>query len=239
MCSSFEQMVLKKVKMDSECLIKHIRSSKVLAPSAEPYNLTKRINSNLTSSDSPDSIQSLKKEIDAPWVQALIAVETFVPKRGQRTFLECGALDGEIFSATLHLERFLNWTGVLIEADDKFYADMKLVHRKAYIVHACISIEEHPTIESFISTPVQFKINGYNRTIVNDAPGYVAKHNLRGMALKLQNLITGDRIQAQCLPLYSILLSVNISVIDLMVLDSKNVELEVLKTIPFQKIDIA
>ncbi|KAK2708587.1 hypothetical protein QYM36_014253, partial [Artemia franciscana] len=163
--------------------------------------------------------------------------------RGQRTFLECGALDGEIFSATLHLERFLNWTGVLIEADDKFYADMKLVHRKAYIVHACISIEEHPTIESFISTPVQFKINGYNRTIVNDAPGYVAKHSLRGMALKLQNLllldITGGPVQAQCLPLYSILLSVNISVIDLMVLDSKNVELEALKTTPFQKIDIA
>ncbi|XP_065584776.1 uncharacterized protein LOC136043788 isoform X2 [Artemia franciscana] len=160
-------------------------------------------------------------------------------KRGQRTFLECGALDGVKHSRTLHMERFLNWTGVLIESDDKFFTEMKLAHRKAYGVQACISIEEHPTIEDFIATPVQFKINGINRIIVNDAPGYVPKHNLRGMALKLRNLVTGEPVQAQCLPLYSILLAVNISVIDLMVLDSKSVEFEVLKTIPFQKIDIA
>ncbi|KAK2701215.1 hypothetical protein QYM36_020122 [Artemia franciscana] len=108
-----------------------------------------------------------------------------------------------------NLRRFMN----LKLFFDNFYTGIDLIHK----------VRVEYGIESF----------------VNDAPGYVPKHNLRGMALKLRNLVTGEPVQAQCLPLYSILLAVNISVIDLMVLDSKSVEFEVLKTIPFQKIDIA
>ncbi|KAK2702288.1 hypothetical protein QYM36_019100, partial [Artemia franciscana] len=68
----------------------------------------------------------------------------FPPQEGQRIFLEYRAFDGLTFSATLHLERFLQWTGVLMEPDDKLYGDMESVHRNCYGVHACISPNEHP-----------------------------------------------------------------------------------------------
>ncbi|KAK2712515.1 hypothetical protein QYM36_011267 [Artemia franciscana] len=60
-----------------------------------------------------------------------------------------------------------------------------------------------------------------------------------GKALKVQNLITGNTVQTQCLPVYSILLAVNITTLDLFILDVEGVELEILKTIPFDLVEMA
>lgn len=45
-------------------------------------------------------------------------------------------------------------------------------------------------------------------------------------------------VNVQCFPLYTYLLALNISVIDYFSLDVEGSELNVLKTIPFDKIDI-
>ena len=47
-----------------------------------------------------------------------------------------------------------------------------------------------------------------------------------------------DEIQIQCFPLYSILLALNRTKIDLFSLDIEGDELKVLKTVPFEKVDI-
>ncbi|XP_065583745.1 uncharacterized protein LOC136042711 isoform X1 [Artemia franciscana] len=164
-CLSFDDMILRKVSMDDECLVDYIRKFKLFNPSTLPYNFTSRTEIYNIHFVKQSPFQSLKKDRDAPWIEALIAVETFVPKIGQRIFLECGALDGVTFSTTLHLERYLNWTGLLIEADARFYNDMKLVHRKAYGVHACASLYNHPSYALFKPSPIFFPVNKNGRNI--------------------------------------------------------------------------
>ena len=47
-----------------------------------------------------------------------------------------------------------------------------------------------------------------------------------------------DEIQVQCFPLYSLLLAIKRTKIDFFSLDIEGYELHVLKTIPFEKVDI-
>ncbi len=47
-------------------------------------------------------------------------------------FVECGAYDGEWLSNTLYIERNLNWSGLLIEADPTTYNQLITRRRNAY-----------------------------------------------------------------------------------------------------------
>ena len=53
-----------------------------------------------------------------------------------------------------------------------------------------------------------------------------------------QNNFKKDEIQVQCFPLYSILLALNRTSVDYLSLDIEGDELYVLKTVPFDKVDI-
>lgn len=64
-------------------------------------------------------------------------------------FIECGALDGETRSNTLYMERFLNWTGLLIEADPLNFSKMIRKNRKAWLSPSCLSKTPHPQVVSF------------------------------------------------------------------------------------------
>ncbi|XP_065581757.1 uncharacterized protein LOC136041154 isoform X1 [Artemia franciscana] len=181
---------------------------------------------------------------NAPWLEAVLAVETYVPKRGQRHFLECGALDGVTFSTTLHMERFLNWTGVLIEADGRFYSDLKHVHRKAYGVKMCASRTPYRSKTVFKPSPIYFRkeVLGKNVTIVHGMTSKGLKISIYpdvihpGVGHRPKNLRTKKNtvemdlsgiIEVQCVPIYSVLLAVNMTKIDLFVLDVEGVELDI------------
>ncbi|XP_065583743.1 protein Star-like isoform X2 [Artemia franciscana] len=131
-------------------------------------------------------------------------------------FVECGALDGETRSNTLYMERFLGWEGVLIEADPSNYRELETKNRKAWSVPACLSIKPYPSKVTFEMRRNQGRIakNQDNRSVK------------RG------------EVQVQCFPLYSILLALNQTVVDYFSLDVEGAELGVLRTIPFDKIDI-
>ena len=60
-------------------------------------------------------------------------------------FIECGALDGENLSNTLYLERSLNWTGILIEADQDSFSNLMTKNRKAWAAPICLSTKPYPT----------------------------------------------------------------------------------------------
>ncbi|CAF0854508.1 unnamed protein product [Brachionus calyciflorus] len=54
-------------------------------------------------------------------------------------FVEAGAYDGETHSNTLYLERFKNWTGLLIEPSMENYKILLSKNRKAYSINSCLS----------------------------------------------------------------------------------------------------
>ncbi len=60
-------------------------------------------------------------------------------------FAECGALDGEMASNSIFLERARNWTGVLVESQPLNYYYLMQRNRKASIVPACLGTQLEPT----------------------------------------------------------------------------------------------
>lgn len=53
-------------------------------------------------------------------------------------FVEAGAYDGETWSNTLYLERFKNWTGLLIEPSAGNYRILRGKNRKSYSINNCL-----------------------------------------------------------------------------------------------------
>ncbi|CAL4218703.1 unnamed protein product, partial [Meganyctiphanes norvegica] len=129
-------------------------------------------------------------------------------------FVECGAWDGESRSNTLKFEKDFGWRGLLIEADPVNYESLLEKNRKAWSVNRCLSLKTHPT-------EVMFDLNMSMGRISN----------------LTKPKVTWQR-QVECLPLYSLMLALNVSTIDYFSLDVEGDELPILKTIPWDKLNI-
>jgi Methyltransferase FkbM domain len=116
-------------------------------------------------------------------------------------------------SVTLPLERKLNWSGLLIEAEPNYFDMTVKTRRNTTFIPACLSLTTRPKLSAFnVGKKMQGKIvDGL------DVPGTV---------------------NVQCLPIYSILLAVNRTTVDVFSLDIEGNELDVLQSIPFDKVDI-
>jgi hypothetical protein len=53
-------------------------------------------------------------------------------------FVEAGAFDGETWSNTLHLEKFRNWTGLLVEPSSENYKILRNKNRNSYSINSCL-----------------------------------------------------------------------------------------------------
>ncbi|XP_042858653.1 protein Star-like [Penaeus japonicus] len=127
-------------------------------------------------------------------------------------FIEVGAHDGESLSNSLFFEKQLNWTGLLIEANPNLYAILKAKGRKAYSINACLSLVPR-------CTHVFFDV-----------------HQINPFGGRISNEKTSTEIE--CFPLHSMLLALERNIIDLFTLDIEGDELKVLKTIPWDKIQV-
>jgi hypothetical protein len=127
-------------------------------------------------------------------------------------FVECGAFDGLTYSNTFYIERQLNWTGLMIEAVPINFKLALEKKRNVTLVPACLSLITKPKMSDFPSA-------------------YYAGSRIADSA-------SAGTVKVQCLPLYSILLALNRITIDIFSLDIEGHELTVLKTIPFDKVDI-
>jgi FkbM family methyltransferase len=111
------------------------------------------------------------------------------------------------------IERSLDWSGILIEAEPTNFHQAVQKRRNAIMVPACLSLSTKPKVSSF--------------------------HVGRAMQGKIEEkLDVNGTVNVQCLPLYSILLATGKTTVDVFSLDIEGHELEVLKTIPFDKVDI-
>lgn len=131
-------------------------------------------------------------------------------------FVECGALDGERSSNTNWLEQKRGWNGLLIEMDPSYYLQIRGKNRKCFSINACLSPEPHPAI-----VPFKEHAMGQGRLETDFAANDPAVHD------------------SYCFPLLSIMLALNRTHIDYFSLDVEGLEIPVLKTIPFDQLDIS
>ncbi|XP_069193568.1 protein Star-like [Procambarus clarkii] len=149
-------------------------------------------------------------------------------------FVEAGAYDGERISNTLHLEKELGWTGLLIEPDNENYKKLLTKHRKAWISHSCLSQESYPKEEVLISL------------VSGDLIGNDRRYSSYLQGVKLNSTVYNDFLKTweesysvvQCFPLASYLLALNVSTVDFLSLDIQGAEKSVLKNFPWDRITI-
>ncbi len=137
-------------------------------------------------------------------------------------FIEAGSVDAETLSDTLYYELKYNWTGLLVEAVPAIYHKGLKKHRKAYGIQTCLSVTKSPKLEEFDVHSVWTTDDGEDAKsmggIVNDG--------------------RDGTLQIQCIPLYSILLALGNPTVNWISLDIEGAEYAVLKTIPWDKVDI-
>lgn len=133
-------------------------------------------------------------------------------------FVEVGAFDG-VTSNTLPLERLHNWTGLLIECHPKLVPQLRKTQRKAFVADVCLSTNEKPSMAEIISA----------KDIFNKYPG---SSSFKRQFFDRTNT-TAEKFNVTAVPLYSVLAAVGVKVVDFFVLDVQGIELNVLKTFPF------
>ncbi|KAK4289082.1 hypothetical protein Pmani_037934 [Petrolisthes manimaculis] len=147
--------------------------------------------------------------------------EYFKNKRGG-VFVDLGAGDGEYRSLTLHLEKSLGWSGLLVEPNPKLYKRLLKKGRKAQLTKACVSPFSYPA-KMDLSYPV-----------LSEAVGEEEEIKQLGLA-KLEQLWpkeTDTKRQkegVQCIPLENLVYAAGLNKpIDIFVLDMSGSDLDVL-----------
>jgi len=123
-------------------------------------------------------------------------------------FIEAGAGDGEATSNTVFMEAKLGWSGLLVEPNKAIFDSLGGKKRNVFSIQSCLS--RHRFAEK-----LKFDTDDVFGDIV---------------AKKTETV--------QCFPLYSLLLALGNPRVDFLSLDVDGDELDVLRTIPFDMVDI-
>ena len=161
-------------------------------------------------------------------------------------FIEAGAYDGEALSNSLFYELKLNWTGILVEANPDAFNELKSKHRKSWLLGHCLSTQNQSEIVDFDASGL---LGGIIHQGKKSGTDQVSGDVVSGLGQDVFGFIeipgAQDRfpyqrrtIRTQCFPLYSILKAVGNPTVHYFSLDVEGSELPILKTIPFDKVDI-
>ncbi|XP_057380607.1 protein Star-like [Daphnia carinata] len=197
-----------KLEQDHPCVIEIIRQFFLNKP--PPSNIPLKLDSNDTRNRSPGQTDVIMR---------------LLKNQTKGFFVECGALDGEYMSNTIHLERQFSWSGILIEANPVTFKKLSARHRRAWTLPVCLSLEPFPTQVTF-----QMKVGDPGHSHIEGGAETLQEPGIPGVDPSL--------IEIQCFPFYSILLAVGLTQVDFFSLDVEGHELKILKTIPWRKVDI-
>ncbi|CAK9303479.1 unnamed protein product [Gordionus sp. m RMFG-2023] len=211
---------------DDPIVIKFIKEKFIVQPSTHPYyNLS----------------DNSKKDFSMGQSEVVYRYYKQMEKLGKIAnnesgfFIESGALDGETRSNTLFFEKELGWTGLLIEADPLNFEKLLQKHRKSFSVNSILCpTRANPRMIEFVQDFNLGQIKSYGSKF-HESRNMIHKHTSKKLP---------------CFSLYSTLLAIveNVNLsnyvrddkiqVDYFSLDVEGAELEVLKTIPFDKISI-
>uniref|UniRef100_A0A915KI92 Methyltransferase FkbM domain-containing protein n=1 Tax=Romanomermis culicivorax TaxID=13658 RepID=A0A915KI92_ROMCU len=192
---------------DDPRLIKHIRDHYLEPPSP------REVSYNLEYPNKRDYSHKMQSKI----------VENILGSKRDGFFVECGAYDGETYSNSLSFEKYLDWTGVLIEPDHANLKRLRAKNRKSWIVRGCLEGNDKPK-----------KMLLYGAMDIGTLGQYMTP--VRNIFTRIWRPTKTTNVW--CFPLYSILLAVNHTKVDYFSLDVEGAEMSILKALPFDKIDI-
>eukprot|EP00095_Tigriopus_kingsejongensis_P007423 maker-scaffold955_size76929-snap-gene-0.16 protein:Tk07423 transcript:maker-scaffold955_size76929-snap-gene-0.16-mRNA-1 annotation:"protein star-like" len=210
---------LNSLEQDDPKLIQAIKGL-LIPPSKEMYNLT----------------QKSKVNFNGQYGQPEIIDKMYSNKLKKGFFIEAGAYDGEQISNSLRFEIFHQWTGLLIEPNPDAFSVLKTKNRRAWLLQSCFSTKTTPEI-------VEFDAAGLFGGIINpDNEHKPADFDIpKGADPDAWKTMLGYNrrtIRVQCFPFYSIMMALGNPTVHYFSLDIEGAEVPVLKTIPFDKVDI-
>ncbi|VDP41591.1 unnamed protein product [Soboliphyme baturini] len=150
-------------------------------------------------------------------------VATLLKHKRNGFFVEAGAYDGEELSNSLYFEKSLNWTGLLVEPSKMNYAKLRCKKRKAWTLRGCLSGDPKPRKMKMIGAGDLGALDDYTEW-------------WRMLPLQYERRIEVGTVW--CFPLISVLMAINQTKIDYMVLDIERAEIPVLRSTPMDKIDV-
>ncbi|CAG0893396.1 unnamed protein product [Darwinula stevensoni] len=151
-----------------------------------------------------------------------------VQNRCNKFFVEAGALDGRTISKTLHLEETYKWTGLLVEPNPHLFKKMTEQKRNAWLAPYCLS-PELAIMQEVMEYPYD-----PNDPIASWGGGISKYGKVKG---PVKNGTTIYSALVTCYPLHMLLDALGIKTVHFFSLDVEGLELEVLKTLPFYRID--
>jgi len=198
---------------DSEQLLAAVKQQ--LKPSSNlPYNFS------IPQTDLP--LSSLEGEHGQPRV---VDELVYGGKLKNGFFIEAGSYDSEQHSDSLYWELKHGWTGLLVEPDPIAFDVGLTRHRQATSLQSCLSTTTR-------AANLKFRLSG---TVKDHGEGLKA---MAGLVPESTAEEGDESIKMQCLPLYTILLALGNPAVHFFSLDIEGAELPVLKTVPWDKVDI-
>ncbi len=156
-------------------------------------------------------------------------VNELFPNKQQGVFVDIGVHDGVSFSNSYFLEK-LGWTGLAIEPIPDVYKKLANI-RECITVNACISQQE--------GVKIFRKIEGYCEMLSGLVDQYDKRHLQR-----IENEInkhggTFNDIEVQCFNLNALLSNHDLQHVNYLSIDVEGGEMDILKSIDFNAINIA
>ncbi|XP_023321595.1 uncharacterized protein LOC111696271 [Eurytemora carolleeae] len=129
-------------------------------------------------------------------------------------FIEAGADDFESDSNSVYFELKHDWSGILVEPNPTIFTLGLSKGRKAWSAGTCLGLTDKPSISHFSQ-----------KAIEDGMAGLVPEEN-------------DNSFKIQCFPLYSLILATGNRTVNYLSLDIEGAEFQVLKSIPWNKVDI-
>lgn len=165
----------------------------------------------------------------------VIDLKELLDKQKSGFFIEAGAYDGEMLSNSLYFEKEKGWSGLLVEPNPDTLAELLHKKRRAIVFPRCLSTKTTPEV-------IQFDAAGLLGGIIHKGrnPGGIVLDSEIFGDIPTHETSTYNRrtVKMQCFPLYSVLLALGNPTVDLFSLDIEGAELQVLKTIPWDKVKV-
>lgn len=155
-------------------------------------------------------------------------IDDFFNHKSNGVFLDIGANDGIFLSNTYFLEKEKNWTGICVEPRIEEYVKL-IQNRKCHCVNSAISNCE--------GTKEFLEIKGHAAMLSGLNENYDVRH-LERIRSEMESGGKCDTIQIQVTRLQSVLDKFDIHNIDYCSIDVEGAELDVIKSIDFNKTQI-